>query len=115
MLGSATEKAVSRLARVGESLTQLSAEATMARDLNAAKLTKVVDAFREQADDASARAEQAAATMSEKSGTLEQQLNAMATTYNRAERGVEALSKALGRRAQELSSVTEVALGKVAA
>ena len=53
--------------------------------------------------------------MSEKSGTLEQQLNAMPTTFNRAERGVEALSKALGRRAQELSSVTEVALGKVAA
>ncbi len=115
MLRTATEEAVARLARVGESLTQRSAEATVASDLNAAKLTKVVDSLREQTEDAKTRTEQAATTMAEKTANLEQQLNAMATTYNRAERGVESLSRALGRRAQELSSVTEVALGKVAA
>ena len=83
--------------------------------MNAAKLTKVVDTFSKQAEDASAQVEQAASILSETADGLQQKLSAMASTYNQAERGVESLSKALGRRAQELSSVTEVALGKVTA
>ena len=114
MLGAATEEAVARLARVGESLTQRSAEATVASDLNAAKLTKVMGAFREQTEDAGARAEEAASSLERTTGSLRQQLQSMATTYHQAEQGINSLSKAIGRRAHELSSVTEVALGKVA-
>ena len=53
--------------------------------------------------------------MEESTESLRKQLVTMATTYNQAEQGIEALSKALGRRAQELTSVTDIALGKVAA
>ncbi len=115
MLGAATEEAVARLARVGESLTQRSAEATVASDLNAAKLTKVIDTFRAQADGSSAQAEQVSTALTGAADGLQRKLAAMATTYNQAEQGVESLSKALAKRAQELGSVTEVALGKAAA
>ena len=54
-------------------------------------------------------------TLSVTAESLQRQLAAMVTTYGQAESGVESLSKALNRRAQELGSVTEVALGKVAA
>jgi predicted nucleic acid-binding Zn-ribbon protein len=73
-----------------------------------------MDSLRGQTDEAGARAGEAASKMGETTETLRQQLTSMASTYHQAEQGIEALSKALGRRTQELSSITDVALEKVA-
>ena len=87
----------------------------MASDLNAAKLTKVMETFRAQALSVNEEAQQVSSTLGGATESLQRQLSAMGATYSKAESGVEALSQALARRAGELGSVTEVALGKVAA
>jgi len=46
--------------------------------------------------------------------SLRRQLFGLSTTYQQAEQGIEQLSGALGRRAGELASTTDTALGKVA-
>ena len=53
--------------------------------------------------------------MAKTTETLRQQLFTMASTYQQTEQRMESLAKALARRARELNSVSETALGKVAA
>jgi len=82
-------------------LTQRSADATVASDLNASKLTKVIQTFRAQAQSAAQEAGQVSSTLSGTAGSLQRQLAAMVTTYGQAESGVESPSQALNRRAQD--------------
>ena len=115
MLRVATEDASARLARVGESLTQRSAEASVSSDLNAGKLSKVIETFRELAAEMATQAEKSTAAMQESAELLRQQLYTTTATYQQTEQGIESLGKAFRRRAGELGTVTEQALGKVAA
>ena len=114
-LTGSTENALARLARVASSLTMRSEEATKATDQNVSKLDMVGKKLQDYSQESANSAEQIVGEIDSAHGALRQRMRELMDAYYNTKVGMEALGETLGKRAQDVGTISAQAISKVEA